>query len=116
LSTFAIEDNDMPASELVAVITFAGLARRHAKILEVVGGTCGMKFMIAGRRPRAAFHAAPCFVVAGEVFWRAIGIGEVTDSNHRARNFLPELCGGPSTREDAAIRNVAGADQNHWIL
>ena len=102
----------MPAPELVAVITFAGLARRHAKILEVVSGTYGMEFMIAGRRPCAAFHAAPCFVVAGKVFWRAVGIGEVTDSHHRTRNFLQELCGGLSTSEVAAIRNVAGSDQN----
>jgi len=106
----------MPGTEFVAVISFARLSGGRAKILEVVFRTGGMKFMIAGRGPGAVFHAPPGLFIASKVLTTSVGISEVTDSHHRTRNFLQELCGGLSTREVAAIRNVAGTDQNHCIL
>src|SRR5580704_8800684 len=66
--TLAIQHNDVPCAEFVAVVAGLGVARGGAKILEVRCGARGMKLMIASRGTRAGFHPAPSLVIALEVF------------------------------------------------
>ena len=62
-NALAVQNDDMPAAKLVAVIPFARIARCSAEVLEIVSGTGGMKFVIARSGPGAAFHASPGLVV-----------------------------------------------------
>src|SRR5258705_13095228 len=61
---FAIQYDDMPAAELVAVVAFARFTGRCTKILEVICGAGGMKLVITRRWPSTILHASPVFVVA----------------------------------------------------
>src|SRR3984893_442736 len=70
----AIQHNDVPRAEFVAVVAGLGVAGSGAKILEVRCGARGMKLMIASRRTRAGFHPAPSLVVALEVFLGAVRV------------------------------------------
>src|SRR5215470_15377870 len=63
----AIENDDMPGAEIVAVIAVVWITGSCAKVLEIISRSFGVKFMIAGSRARAVFHATPSLVVTLEV-------------------------------------------------
>src|SRR5215467_5574773 len=73
----AVENDDVPGAEIVAVIAVVWIAGGGAEVLEVVRCAFLMKFVIAWGGACAAFHAAPGFVVANEIVFAAVGIGEV---------------------------------------
>src|SRR6266403_4880682 len=56
---FAVQRDDVPFSEFVAVVAGLRVSRRHAEIVKV--GRCSgrMKFVIAWSGPGAGFDAAP---------------------------------------------------------
>src|SRR5215470_20184219 len=74
-----------------------------------------MKFVIAGRGTSACFHAAPGFVIAIEILFRAVGISEIADGKNRAGDFLQKLCGGFCTGKVGAIGDVASTDENGHV-
>src|SRR5260370_971714 len=65
---FAVQHDDVPCSEVVAVVAGLWVAGSGAKIIEVRRGAGGTKFMVARRRTRAGFRAAPSLALAGEMF------------------------------------------------
>src|SRR5580765_1748365 len=114
--TFAVEDNDVPSTKFVAVVALVGFAGSGAKILEIVGGAGGVKFMIAGGGASAVFDAAPSLVVASEIFGVAIGIGQIANGHDCAGNFFQEFGGGFRTGKIGAVGNVAGPDQHRGVF
>src|SRR6267154_2159623 len=113
---FAIQNDDVPGSELVAVVTGLGVTCSGTKIIEVRGGTGGMKFVIARSRPRAGFYAAPSLVVTLEIFLAAIRIGEVAGDHNSAGDLLEQFCGGFCAGKILAISDVAIADENGGVV
>src|SRR5216684_2970972 len=73
-----IQHHNVPRAEFVAVVTCFRVSRGRAEILEVVVCTRGMKLVVAHRRMGSALHASPGFVVALEIFRRAIWISQVS--------------------------------------
>ncbi len=111
-----IQDYDVPSTEFIAVIAFAWIASGLAKILEVVGGTGGMEFVVTGRRTCAIFQAAPGFVVALEIRGGAVRVSEIADGHRSALNFLKKLCRSFRSGEVPAICNVARSNQHRNIF
>src|SRR3989442_9371129 len=91
---FAIQHNDVPRSQFVAVVSGLWVTGSGAKIIEVRGGAGGAKFMVAGRRSCAGFYAAPRFIVANKIFLAAFRIGEVADGHDGTGELIEEFCRG----------------------
>src|SRR5437899_6354241 len=113
---FAIQHNDVPRSQFVAVIPGLWITGSSAKIIEVRGGASSMKFVIAGRRPCAKFCAAPSLVITDEILFRAIWIGEVADSHDGASESVEELGGGFRAGKVLAIGYVPSSDKNCCLI
>src|ERR1041384_6561047 len=111
LHAFAIQHNNMPAAEFIAVITFVRIARIPSKILEVISRSRRMEFMVANRGPRAAFHAPPRLVITHKVFWLPVWIRQVPYGHYRPRNSLEEFRRRFRSRKIRAIRYVARSHQ-----
>src|SRR5229473_2434009 len=79
---FAVQHDDVPRSEFVAVVAGLWVAGSGAKIVEIGCCTSGMKLVIARCGPGARFYAAPGIVVAGKIFLAAVRIGEVADRHY----------------------------------
>src|SRR5438270_75788 len=109
---FAVEDDDVPGGEVVTVVAGPGIAGGGAKIVEIGSGGRGVEFVIARGRASAGLHATPSLVIAGEIFFAAVGIGEVADGHHGAGNLLEEFGGGFGSGKVAAVGDVAGADES----
>src|ERR1700747_1890575 len=86
--TFAVQDDNVPGAELVAVITLARIASGFAEILEIISGAGGMEFVISRRWTGAIFHTPPGFIVALEIRGSAIGVSQIADRHHGAGNFV----------------------------
>ena len=72
VDALAVEGNDVPGSELIAVVARLGISGRLPKIREVVCRPMCVEFVIARRRTRAGFYAAPRPFVAIEVLLGSI--------------------------------------------
>lgn len=103
---FAVQHDDVPGTQVVAVETVSGWAGRGAEILEIKEVTDGVEFVIAGSGPSARLGAAPGSVVAGEIFLRAVGIRQVAYSHDGARDLIEEFGGGLGAGEVAAVGDV----------
>src|SRR5215475_3128595 len=108
----AIENDDVPGAEIVAVIAVVWITGSCAEILEVIRCPLLMEFVIAGRWTSAAFHAAPRLVVAHEIFFAAVGISEITCGKNGAGDLFEELRCGFRAGEVLAIGNVTGTDED----
>src|SRR5216683_1985953 len=112
----AVQHDDVPGTEFVAVVAGLRVAGSRAKIIEVRRGARGTKFVVAGRRTRAGFRATPRFVVAGEIFLAAVGVGKIADGHDSAGDFVEELCRGFRTGKILAVRDIARADEDCSLL
>src|SRR5437879_8766656 len=113
---FAIEHDNVPGAEFVAVVTGLGVAGGGSKIIKVRRGSSGTKLVVAGGGASARLYAAPGLVVADEILLAAIRIGEVADSHDGAGDLVKELCRGLGTGKIVAISDIARADENgRWI-
>src|SRR5262249_17065135 len=108
----AIENDDGPRSRIVDVITVVWIGGGGAEVLEVVRCASLMKFVVAGGRACAVFHAAPSFVVALKILFAPVGIGKVAGGEDSAGDFLEELGGCFRAGEILAVRNIACADED----
>src|SRR5438105_3426039 len=82
----AVEDNDVPGAEVVAVPTLPDLAGGGPEVVEVAGGVGRAVLVVAGRRPDPVLVAAPGRVVAGgEVRRRAVLVDVVAGREHDGR-------------------------------
>src|SRR3981189_2045769 len=90
----AVQHDDVPRSEFVAVVASLRVTGGGSEIVEIGCRTSGMKLVIARCGPGARFYAAPGLVVAGEIFLAAVRIGEVADSHYSAGDLDEQFCGG----------------------
>src|SRR5216684_3490620 len=74
---FAIQDDNVPGSQFVAIVAGLWVTGSGAKIIEIRCPASGMKLVIAYCGAGARFYATPGLVVADKILFRAIGIGEV---------------------------------------
>src|SRR6266481_5436018 len=73
----AVQHDDVPFSEFVAIVAGLRVSRRLAEIVKVGRRSGRMKFVIAWSGPSAGFDAAPGLVVANEILFGAVAIREI---------------------------------------
>ena len=113
LGAFAVEYDDMPGTNIVAVITRERIACRGSEIIEIRCCAAGMKFMIAGRRACARFELSPSRSVAiVKLLRRAGGIGVVSCGKNFAGDFVEEFCSRLRAGKVRAIGDVTRADEH----
>src|SRR5690242_12183457 len=113
---FAIQNDNVPGSEFVAVVTGLGVARGGAKIIKVRRGAGRMKFVIARGGASAGLYAAPGLVVTREIFLAAIGIGEVAGNHYRTGNLFEQFRSGFRAGKILAIGDVASANESGKLV
>src|SRR5450432_310941 len=115
LVAFAVDDDDVPGSEIVAVVALFRVAGGGAKIARIAGSAVAVVFVIADSGPCAILEPPPGGTVTiRELLVGTIRIGEVADGEDGAWNLVDELGGGFSTIELAARGDVTGADED-WV-
>src|ERR1700722_14258185 len=78
LIALTVQSNDVPGTEIVAVISFLRIAGSGAEISRIARRTVAVIFMIARRRPHSIFESSPCRAeTLSELFVRPIGICQV---------------------------------------
>src|SRR6266481_242836 len=114
--TFAIQHNNVPSAEFVAVVAGLRVTGSGAKIVEVRRGAGSVKLVVAGSRAGAGFHAAPSLVVTCEVFLAAIRISKITDGHDRAGNLYEQFCRGFGTGKVLAVGDVTSSDEDSCLI
>src|ERR1700683_1410542 len=114
---FIIEDQDVPHSYLVAVVTFGWIASRRAEIIEVRSGTAGMELVVADGGARPPLLPAPGGIVAfRELLGGAAFVSIVTGGEHRAGYAIEKLRRCFRTRKIRAVGDIACADEDGGCL
>src|SRR5258708_11196176 len=113
---FAIQHNNAPGSQFVAVVAGLRVTGGGAKIVEVRGGAGSMKFVIAGGRPGTGFCTTPSLVVTDEILLRAIRIGEVANGHDGIGELVDEFCRGSSTAKILAVSDIASTHENCCLV
>src|ERR1700723_822787 len=109
----AIEHEDVPSTQFVAVEAFFRIARDGPEIIEIWSRSTGMKFVVADGWSSPRFVSPPGGIVAlGELLGGAFLIGIVARRENRARNRLQELRSRLGTGYISTVCNVPGPDQN----
>src|SRR5207244_4920079 len=112
----AVEDDDVPGAEIVAVIALGGVSRGGTEVAEIPGRR-GARVVVVVPRPRirARLVAAPARVVAVLVVGRgAVRIGAVAEREHGPRDRVQD--GGRRLVVGAvAARDVAGPYQGDGV-
>ena len=110
LRDVAVEGDDVPVAQVVAVVALRGIARRRAEIAEVPRRAGRAVLVVAGDRPGARLVPAPRGVVAvGVIGARPAGIGVVARQEHGAGDRVEQVC-GEGVAVAGAVCDVAGAD------
>jgi len=114
----AVEDNEVPGSEIEAVVAFGGVACSRTEVIEIVDCTGDVVFMVAGRGNCSRPVATPCQVVTfGEGSVCAIGVRKIACHKNGTRNRIEQLGRGLGIGQFGGITNsdVASSDY-HRIL
>ena len=91
---FAVQGDDVPAAEIVAVITLRGVTRRGAEVAVVASRVGSQILVVARHRLGAGLVSSPGRGVAiGEVAGRPVGIGVVPHGEHGARDVVEQVRG-----------------------
>src|SRR5215472_5548360 len=88
---FAVQNDDVPRAEVVAVVAGLGIACEDAKIFKVRCCTGDVKFMIAGRGTRPRSGAPPGLVVALEILLAAVRISEIAHGHDGSGNLVEQF-------------------------
>jgi len=93
---FTIQGDNMPRTEIVAVIGCPGISRSHSKIPDVPRrAPVALIFVVSWRRASAFLEASPGGTVTiGKLLVGPIGIGKIANGENRTRNFVDQLGGG----------------------
>src|SRR5262249_41170258 len=87
ITAVAVDHDEMPGAEIVAVVAFGRVAGRRAKVREVAGRARGMILVMAGGWMGAAFVSPPGGVITVVVLIeRAVGVGVIPRREDRARD------------------------------
>ena len=116
VAVVAVEDDDVPGAEIVAVIALGGVSRGGTEVAEIPGRR-GARVVIVVPRPRirARLVAAPARVVAVLVVGRgAVRIGAVAEREHRPRDRVEDSGRGLVVGAVAA-RDVARAYEGNGV-
>ena len=107
----AVQHDDMPGAQVVAVVTLVLLSRGPAEVVEVARGVLGVVFDVARGRPGARFLRPPGGVIAVLVIRaRPVGGGVVAGREHGAGN-PPKQLRRLLVAGARARRDVAGTDE-----
>ena len=113
LGAFAIEHHDVPRSEVIAVITFSGIAGRRAEIIEVGSGTSGMELVVADGGARPPLLPAPGGIVAlRKLLCGAALVCVVACGKNSSRNAVQKLGRRFRARKIGAVGDIACADED----
>src|SRR6476646_2181052 len=97
--TLAVKREDVPSSEVIAVVPVLWVSGRRSEISVVTGGASAVVLMISGSRPSTVLEAAPRrLITICEIFIRTIGICQVTSNKNRTRYLLDQFCSRIRTR------------------
>src|SRR3989304_2246493 len=87
LGALAVEGDEVPGPQVVAVVTLAGITGGGAEVAEVAGRAGGVVFVVAGHRKRTGLAGAPGRVVAiGELAGGPVGVDVVAQGHDGASN------------------------------
>src|SRR5205823_12494748 len=128
LRAVRVQGDEVPTTEVEAVVPASGRARRSPEVAEVARGAARLVLVIAGRRPRDPLHAPPRPGVREEVLRvRAVLVLVVPEREHsriaaseqevRGRE-LPARARGAASPVVRAVERVAGdvsGSGNHGI-
>ena len=115
LRTFAIQDDDVPLAEIVAVIGLVRITGCGAEIMRVSGRTAATVLVVPRCWPGTGFVPPPSRVVTlREIFFAPVRVSEISGSENRSWNLVEQLCGGFGTLKLTASGNIAGANQD-WV-
>src|SRR5215218_2692743 len=93
LLTIAVQGDDVPLAEVVAVVAFAWIAGGTSEVVEVSPRSCLHIVVIAGDGFGAVFLLAPGgLVTVGEVCRRSSRVGVITQGEDRAVYVGDQLC------------------------
>src|SRR5947207_15294157 len=91
-AAIAIDHNDMPGAQIVAVEALGRIASGGPKIGEVARRARRLVLVIAGCWAGARLMPAPCRIITGvELIERTIGIGVIAGGKDRASNHIQQL-------------------------
>jgi hypothetical protein len=91
----AVENDDMPGAEVIAIVPLVGVSGGRAEVLVVAGGSRGVVVVVAGGRASAGLVTAPGRRVAlGELAGCAVLIGVIAGGEHRAGDAVQQVGGG----------------------
>ena len=108
----AVDGDDVPIAEVVAVITFGGIARGRAEVAEIPGGRAIAVFMVAGHRPGPRFVPSPRRVVVVRVFGGGTHlVGVVAQREHGARDAVQQIR-GERVSVLRAVGDITGTHQD----
>src|SRR5713226_9554290 len=113
---FAIQHNNVPGSQFVAIVAGLWVTGSGAKIIEIRCPASGMKLVIAYCGAGARFYATPGLVVADKILFRAIGIGEVASGEDCARDLDEQLRSGFGAGKVLAIGDVTSPHENGGLI
>lgn len=95
LLTVAVEGDDVPGPEIVAVVPGLWVASSLAEVAEVARRVLGLVVVVAGRRACPVLVSTPGRLVAvGELTRRALPVDVVTEGNDRSRDVVQESSRG----------------------
>src|SRR5206468_4647698 len=108
----AVERDDVPAGEVVAVVAQPRVAREPAEVVVVGSALIGVVVVVARCGPGASLVPAPGGIVAArELLGGAGRVGVVPGGEHGARDVV-EQGGGGRVGGFAAVGDVARADEH----
>ena len=107
-----VQGDDVPVTDVVAVVAFARCAGGRAEVVEVPGGAGGEVVVVAGDRLGARLEPAPGRIVAVLVVAaRAVRIGVVARREHRAGNGVHQVR-GEGIPGLGTVRDISSANQH----
>ena len=114
LRAAAVQHDDVPGAEVVAVVALLWVARGGSIVAEVPRCVSRLVVALTGRRLGARLVPSPAQVVAAVVLGKgAVVVGGIAGREHGAGDAVEQhRCGVISGR--AALRDVAGADEGYW--
>ncbi len=113
LRAVAVDHDQVPLAEVVAVVALRGIAGRRAEVVEVAAGVRRAVLVVADDRARARLEAAPGRAVAvGELPGRAVFVGVVAEREDRPVDVLEQVRGLGGGTERLAVGDVAGPDDD----
>src|SRR5439155_16163157 len=90
----AVEHDDVPVAQVVAVVALAGLPRGSREVVEIAGGIGRVVFVVAGRRLGAGLVPAPVRMIAVCVFRAGPALVYiVANGKHGAGDVVQEIRG-----------------------